>query len=67
MTCWAFVGRTRLPGAGRVRRHAEHEHAGALRAFLDLLRNAVAGLDLPFVEPDAERASRTGGIVAGNP
>lgn len=37
--------------AARIRRHAEYEHAGTLQSFLDLRWDAVAGLDLPFLEP----------------
>jgi hypothetical protein len=37
-----------------MRRHAEHENAGALQPFLDLRRNAVAKTDFPVIEPDAQ-------------
>ena len=37
--------------AERLRRHAEHQHARVLQSFLDLRRNAVAGLENPFIEP----------------
>ena len=37
-----------------LRRHAEHEHARVLQPFLDLRRDAVAGLELPFIEPHAQ-------------
>jgi hypothetical protein len=40
-------------GTERLRRHAEHEHAGVLQPIIDLLRNAVAGLELPLIEPHA--------------
>jgi len=41
-------------GAKRLRRHAEHHHAGVLQPFLDLRRDAVAGADLPVIELDAQ-------------
>ena len=41
-------------GAERVRRHAEHEHAGVLQPFLNLRRDTVAGLQFPLVEPHTQ-------------
>ena len=40
--------------AERMCRHAEHQHTGAFQPFLDLRRDAVAGFDLPFIEPDLD-------------
>lgn len=39
--------------AERIGRHASALHAGAIQALLDLRRNAVAALDLLFVQPHA--------------
>ena len=44
----------RLVGAERLRRHAEHEHAGVLQPCLDLRRDAVTGAQHPLIEPDAQ-------------
>ncbi len=38
----------------RLRRHAEHQHARVLQALLDPGRDAVAGLDLPLIEPHVQ-------------
>ena len=43
--------------AERIRRHAQHKHAGMLQALLDFLRTeSFCGprLDLPFSEPDPQ-------------
>jgi hypothetical protein len=40
----------------RLGRHAEHQHARVLQPFLDFRRNAVAGLERPFIEPDLQSA-----------
>ena len=40
-------------GAECVGGHAEDEYAGMFEPFFDLRWDAVAGLEYPFVEPDA--------------
>jgi hypothetical protein len=37
--------------AERIRRYAKHQHARALQPFLNLRRDAVAGLDLFLIQP----------------
>lgn len=37
-----------------LRRHAQHQRARLLQAFLNLRRNAVAGLQYSFIEPHAQ-------------